>query len=187
MSNELIEHYKVKDKHRTMKYSAGDGVYIKKNYKGMHSDKIKGKICTINGIRIWEDSESIPDYKVEGFANLCLYDDNIDHEATEQLNKKSNINFMVYGRPLVGRSQIVNFTADLLNCKFEEVKPKRLIPYNGDQYFYIDLADPNLFGVATWLNDDTDSHMLKLGLIKDTPQECVKTAKEMLKKLGLEL
>lgn len=67
------------------------------------------------------------------------------------------------------------------------IRPKQYIPRKNEQYFFVDLADENLFGIATFLNDSTDMHMLKLGLIKETPQECVKLAREMLKKLGLEV
>lgn len=61
-----------------------------------------------------------------------------------------------------------------------QLKPNYL-----DQYFYVDLASENLFEVATWLNDATDWHMLKLGLICNSPKDCVLKAKVMLNKLGL--
>ena len=61
----------------------------------------------------------------------------------------------------------------------------QFIPIKNERYFYVDLLDENLFGVTDWFNDTTDYHMLKLGLIFRTSQECVKKGIEMLDKLGL--
>ena len=69
----------------------------------------------------------------------------------------------------------------------EQRNKKQYIPEYNEKYFYVDICDENLYGISTWLRDETDMHMLKLGLIKQTPQECVKMAKEILKKLDLEV
>lgn len=80
-----------------------------------------------------------------------------------------------------------NINEHFIEIKYNNEHNRQYIPRYGERYLYVDLADESLYGIADWLNDATDYHMLKLGLICPTVQECVKKAKEMLNKLGLEM
>jgi len=86
----------------------------------------------------------------------------------------------------ISKFNIFNFET-IPTDKVEKIdKPQeQFIPSKNERYFYVDLLDENLFGVTDWFNDTTDYHMLKLGLIFRTSQECVKKGIEMLDKLGL--
>jgi len=96
----------------------------------------------------------------------------------EQINKAYYLN--------IPKFNIINFEIIPTN-KAENFNKsqQQFIPSKNEKYFYVDLADENLFGVTDWINDTTDYHMLKLGLIFRTSQECVKKGIEMLDKLGL--
>lgn len=178
---------KIVKEHKNMKYKVGDKVVLinfGKTYK-RHKEKYSGMTATIAEIRIFRN-QSDTDYRIDIDRDYCWYDEDIDHEATERLKFKTIV-LAMSGRGQSHYCQLFNVHTDLKNCTFKQVEPKRVIPNKGDQYLYVDLADENLYGVGTWLNDTTDFHMLKLGLIKDTAQECVRVAKEMLNKLELEV
>ena len=114
------------------------------------------------------------------------------HISGLDLNRKTyfltSLNSNTFGETTYVSKIIIERDFELLDCSRKSfILNKQHIPSKNEQYFFADICDENLFGIATWLSDATDFHMLKLGLIKETPQECVKLAKAMLKKLEFEV
>lgn len=184
---------KILDEHKDMMYKVGDKVVLRsfnKTYK-RYKEKYSGMTATITEIRVFRNQLDT-DYRIDIDRDYCWYDEDIDHEATEKLNEPAIQTIVLMSGVRSGRGvsyykMFNEYIANLESCEFKQIEPKRVIPNKGDQYFLVDICDENLYGIGTWLNDPTDFHILKLGLIKDTAQECVKVAKEMLKKLELEV
>lgn len=177
----------LRDSHKDMKYKKGDRIVLKKLEENDMRFNYSSKTTTITGIRIYNNLTPDYDLDIDSSSPWAWYDADIDHEATERLKFKTII-LTTSGRGQSYYYHLFNeFYADLKNCTFKQVEPKQVIPNKGDQYFFVDICDENLYGIAYFNGDETDMHLVKLGLIKDTAQECVKVAKDMLKKLELEV
>jgi len=139
----------------------------------------------------WKGSQRYKNFKFKVGDKILipyLYPSSTVYDVVELKENSYTLSTTFNGRFGMAGSDLASYPKVIVE-KYGElhVEKKQYAPSNGECYFYTDLADSNLYSVTEWSNRQRDYHLLKLGLIKETPQECVKLAKEMLKKLDLEV